>query len=213
LPHLKTGQLELHDKTSTMSLPLFTIRPLGPVDVPLLRNLNALFGEAFADAKTYAVDLPSDDYVKKLLAKEHVIALVATSDEEAVGGLVAYELDKFERIRRELYIYDLAVAAKHRRKGIATALIKRFREIAVRRGAWVIYVQADYEDPPAIALYDKLGSGKRCCTSTSELSKDNDLWLRVRIGYGDADWLKREFGLSFATGIPGRESADAGCRR
>jgi aminoglycoside 3-N-acetyltransferase I len=31
------------------------------------------------------------------------------------------------------------------------------REIAARRGVWVIYVQADYEDDPAIALYEKLG--------------------------------------------------------
>lgn len=51
----------------------------------------------------------------------------------------------------------LAVAAAHRRRGIATALIERLREIAARRGAWVIYVQADYGDDPAIALYEKLG--------------------------------------------------------
>jgi aminoglycoside 3-N-acetyltransferase I len=31
------------------------------------------------------------------------------------------------------------------------------REIASRRGAWVVYVQADYGDDPAIALYTKLG--------------------------------------------------------
>jgi aminoglycoside 3-N-acetyltransferase I len=32
------------------------------------------------------------------------------------------------------------------------------RELAARRGVWVIYVQADYGDAPAIALYDKLGA-------------------------------------------------------
>jgi ribosomal protein S18 acetylase RimI-like enzyme len=67
-------------------------------------------------------------------------------------------LDKFERMRREVYIYDLAVAAEHRRRGIATMLIKRLREIAAERGAWVVYVQADYGDYPAIALYEKLGN-------------------------------------------------------
>ena len=34
---------------------------------------------------------------------------------EAVGGLAAYELDKFEQDRREIYIYDLAVVESHRR--------------------------------------------------------------------------------------------------
>jgi aminoglycoside 3-N-acetyltransferase I len=140
-----------------MSLPSVTLRRLSSADVPLLRELNVLFGEAFADTEIYAVEPPSDAYIEHLLAKEHVIALVALSGEEVVGGLVAYEFDKFERMRRELYIYDLAVAAKQRRQGIATALIMRLREIAARRGAWVIYVQADYEDGPAIALYESLG--------------------------------------------------------
>jgi aminoglycoside 3-N-acetyltransferase I len=47
-----------------------------------------------------------------------------------------------------------------RRQGIATALIKRLREIAAQRSAWVVYVQADYGDEPAIALYNKLGTRK-----------------------------------------------------
>jgi len=48
-------------------------------------------------------------------------------------------------------------AEAHRRCGIASALIERLREIAISRGAWIIYVQADYGDGPAIALYEKLG--------------------------------------------------------
>jgi aminoglycoside 3-N-acetyltransferase I len=134
-----------------------TLRRLSSSDVPLLRKLNALFGEAFGDPNTYGMEPPSDAYVKGLLAKEHVIVLVAISGEDVVGGLAAYELDKFERMRREVYIYDLAVATNYRRQGIATALIERLRDIAARRAAWVIYVQADYVDAPAIALYEKLG--------------------------------------------------------
>ena len=116
-----------------------------------------MFGRAFADSETYGAEPPSDDYLEGLLRKEHVAALAALAGDEVVGGLVAYELDKFERVRREFYIYDLAVAEEHRRQGIATALIGRLREIASQRGAWVIYVQADYGDDPAIALYEKLG--------------------------------------------------------
>jgi aminoglycoside 3-N-acetyltransferase I len=134
-----------------------TLRRLAPADVPLLRKLNAVFGAAFGEPETYAGEPPSDAYLTGLLAKEHVIALVALAGEEVLGGLVAYELDKFERARREIYIYDLAVKAEHRRRGLATALIKRLRAIAARRGAWVIYVQADPGDAPAIGLYEKLG--------------------------------------------------------
>ena len=134
------------------------IRRLTSADVPLLRKLNAVFGQAFAEEATYALDPPTDAYLQGVLAKEHVIAVVAISGEEVLGGLVAYELDKFERARRELYIYDLAVLETYRRQGVATALIEHLREIGASRGAWVIYVQADYGDESAIALYQKLGS-------------------------------------------------------
>lgn len=134
-----------------------SLRRLTSADAALLRALNELFGDAFADSETYRLAPPSDAYLSGLLAREHVIALVALVAGKVVGGLVAYELDKFERARRELYIYDLAVAQSHRRQGIATSLIEHLREIAAKRGAWVVYVQADYGDAAAIALYEKVG--------------------------------------------------------
>lgn len=140
-----------------MHSPPFTLHRLTPGDVSIARKLNVLFGDAFADAETYTAKPPSDAYLEGRLAKEHVVAIVALAGDEVLGGLVAYELDKFERARREIYIYDLAVGMPHRRQGIATALIGHLREIAARRSAWVVYVQADYGDDPAIALYEKLG--------------------------------------------------------
>jgi aminoglycoside 3-N-acetyltransferase I len=103
------------------------------------------------------VNPPSNAYLGDVLAKDHVVALAAFAGSDLIGGLVAYELDKLEQERREFYIYDLAVAADHRRMGIATALIAHLREIAAERGGWVIFVQADYGDDPAISLYEKLG--------------------------------------------------------
>jgi aminoglycoside 3-N-acetyltransferase I len=136
------------------------IRRLSASDVSLLRQLNALFGKAFADPATYGAQPPSSAYLEGLLAKDHIIALVASVSGEVVGGLVAYELDKFERMRREIYIYDLAVSHAHRRRGIASALIRSLQDIALERGAFVIFVQADYGDDAAIALYEKLGARK-----------------------------------------------------
>jgi aminoglycoside 3-N-acetyltransferase I len=75
-----------------------------------------------------------------------------------VGGIAAYELQKFEQERSEIYIYDLAVAAAHRREGIATALIQELKKIGAAREAYVIFVQADIGDIPAIELYTKLGT-------------------------------------------------------
>ena len=135
----------------------YSLRRLGADDLALAGRLNAMFGTAFGEADIYGGDPPSDAYLAEILGKPHVIALVALSDEEVVGGLVAYELDKLERARREVYIYDLAVAEAHRRRGIATALIERCRDIAAQRRAWVIFVQADRADAPAVALYETIG--------------------------------------------------------
>ena len=136
------------------------IRLLTPNDVALLEALLTTFGEAFDDVGTYTENRPSAGYLRRLLGGDSFIALAALKSDEVVGGIAAYELRKFEQERSEIYIYDLAVASAHRREGIATALIEKLKGIATRRGAYVIFVQADtgIEDEPAIALYTKLGA-------------------------------------------------------
>jgi len=135
-----------------------TIKQLGADDLPLARALNAMFGAAFGEPLTYEGRPPADAYLVRLLAKPHVLALVALDGASVVGGLVAYELEKLEQARSEIYIYDLAVSETHRRQGIATALIRALGENAKARGAWVMFVQADPPDAPAIRLYESLGT-------------------------------------------------------
>ena len=108
--------------------------------------------------ETYTSARPRLSYLASLLGGESFIALAALKRGAVVGGLAAYELKKFEQERSEVYIYDLAVAATHRREGIATALIEALKPIAAARGAWFIYVQADPGDGPAVALYSNLGA-------------------------------------------------------
>ncbi len=135
------------------------LRQLKPDDTSLLNDLMAVFGEAFDDPDTYCKSPPNATYLRALLAGESFMALVALKDESVVGGLVAYQLKKFEPQRSEIYIYDLAVLPLHRREGTAKKMIEALKGIAIERKAWVIYVQADtgIEDQAAIALYSKLG--------------------------------------------------------
>lgn len=117
----------------------------------------AMFGEAFDDRATYTQAQPDDAYLKQLLSSGSFIAVAASSEAKVVGGLAAYVLPKFERARTEVYIYDLAVDAAHRRRGIATAMIEELKRVSRAIGAYVIYVQADHGDDAAISLYTKLG--------------------------------------------------------
>lgn len=134
------------------------IATLEPGQAALLEELLSVYAEAFEDPGSYSSARPPLDYLERLLGRTTFIAVIASEAGRVVGGLVAYVLDKFEQERAEIYIYDLAVLISHRRRGIATALIRHLQGLASARGAYVIFVQADLDDTPAIALYNKLGA-------------------------------------------------------
>ena len=130
-------------------------------DLSLMREMLALFGRVFDEADTYAGHPPDDVYLRTLLARDTFLAIVAIAGDRTVGGLAGYVLPKFEQARAEFYIYDLAVDEPYRRRGAATAMIRKLKHVAAARGIRVIFVQADLEDAPAIALYTKLGTPER----------------------------------------------------
>lgn len=139
-----------------MNSPLST-RALTASDAPALRNMLGLFSDSFEDPESYLKQQPTDEYLTKLLASDTFIAIATFAQGQVVGGLAGYVLHKFEQERSEFYIYDLAVAEHFRRRGIATDLIETIKVTAQQRGVYVIFVQADYGDDPAVALYTKLG--------------------------------------------------------
>ena len=158
-----------------MSVPApFSIRRISSEDLALMDALMTVFGEAFDDVGTYTAARPRRSYHSRLLNSEYFIALAALKNGAVVGGLAAYELRKFEQERSEIYIYDLAVLAEHRREGVATALIEELRSLAAARGAYVIFVQADLGDAPAIDLYSKLGVREDVLHFDIAVSKDEE---------------------------------------
>ena len=93
------------------------------------------------------------DYRVEVLASERVDEMRAML---AMFGEAFGDADSYARAQPDDAY--LAVAAAHRRRGIATAMIEGIKRVARAKGAYVIYVQADYGDDAAIALYSKLGS-------------------------------------------------------
>lgn len=137
----------------------YAFTQLSANDATRMRLLNALFAQVFDDAYSYGRAPPEDAYLCRVLGQPHVIVLVAEDEiGDIAGGLVAYELPKLERERSEIYLYDLAVSEAHRRRGVALGLIDGLRAKAAERGAWVMFVQADYGDDAAISLYQRLGA-------------------------------------------------------
>lgn len=137
--------------------PSFTTCVLGASDSQRLRSVLEVFAGAFDDHDAYLSKPPSDAYLSRLLSSDTFTAIAAVLEDQVVGGLAGYTLHKFEQERSEFYIYDLAVKEGYRRQGVATALITELQNLAAKRGIDVIFVQADYGDDPAVALYTKLG--------------------------------------------------------
>jgi aminoglycoside 3-N-acetyltransferase I len=134
-------------------------------DSDTLRGLLGVFRNAFGEPESEREFEPDDGYISTLLGDPTCVVLVARNERnEVVGGLVAYELRKFEQRRSELYLYDLAIDESYRRQGIATELIERLGLVGAAAGAYVIFVQADTVDAPAVALYTKL-----CCSVEADV--------------------------------------------
>lgn len=134
-------------------------RRLGVDDVDSLRALMSVFAVAFEEPETYLAAPQTDAGVEALLARDTFVAVVAEAGSEVIGGLTAYVLPKPERAHSEIYIYDLAVSARYRRRGVATALIAELQAIAHEVGAWIVYIQAELDEPAPNALYGALGQG------------------------------------------------------
>lgn len=132
------------------------VRRLQPGELARFRAALSVFERVFEDPDHYGTQ-PDDAYIEARLRDPLFSMLVSVEDGAVIGALAGYELVKFEKPRSEFYVYDLAVEAHARRRGVATALIEAFRARAAERGGWLVFVQADLGDDPAIALYTKLG--------------------------------------------------------
>ena len=143
-------------------------RRLGPKDSNQARNLIALFDRVFEEPTRPMLSEP--DLLLRL-GNEHVWVMVAMDQGEILGGLVGYELPKFETQRSELYLYDLAVESAHQGQGIGRGLLDALIAQVKTTDIWAVFVQADLGDEVPNALYQSYGYKQ-------EKVHHYDLWQR-----------------------------------
>jgi aminoglycoside 3-N-acetyltransferase I len=136
----------------------YAIRRLQASDLGDLKRLLALFSRVFENKSPELTHIPDDAYLASLLEKPDVCICVATDAHEVIGGLTAYVLALPTTKEREMYIYDLAVDERHRRKGIARSLVNELKVQAKRSDVSVIFVEAEAPDAGAIRFYRSLGA-------------------------------------------------------
>jgi aminoglycoside 3-N-acetyltransferase I len=119
-----------------------TIRLLAPGDEDVVRKL-----------ATY--DGPGDP--EGLLADPRTLMLVAFDGERPVGFVLGHELPRRHGERAKLFVYEVDVADTHRRRGIASTLLSKVRELARERGIRAGFVLTEPDNNPANALYRSAG--------------------------------------------------------
>ena len=132
---------------------MFSLQELGSVDLIVARELF----EMWRCEEGFCKPAPSDESLRRLLARDDVHVVAALCHGAVIGGLTAYELEMLTEDATELFIYDVAVEKTHHRQGVGRALIEWARELCISRGLSALYVPALSNDERAVAFYHACG--------------------------------------------------------
>ncbi len=138
-----------------------TIRRLVPGDERLARETFRTMAAVFDEEEGASSDSDGgslrDEDLAALLRRDEFWALVAIEGDEVVGGVTAHALPMTRHRGNELFLYDLAVRADTRRRGIGRALVSELLLLARRAGIGTAFVPADEEDSHALEFYRAIG--------------------------------------------------------
>jgi len=99
----------------------------------------------------------SGAYLDRLLARQDFWGFAATDRDTVVGGLTAHVLMMTAYEGAEVFLYDIAVAPTHQRRGVGRQLVAALRDEARSVAVETVFVAADADDAEAVAFYSALG--------------------------------------------------------
>lgn len=122
--------------------------------VELVKLLNTVFEETN--------DIGSSKQLNRLLGKSDFHAIAVIENKQIIGGLTAYELERYYTDKSELYIYDIAIKKERQKQGIGKALIEFVKDHSTKNDLEAIFVQAHSDDEPAVRFYEAtIGKGEK----------------------------------------------------
>jgi aminoglycoside 3-N-acetyltransferase I len=136
------------------------ISRLTPGDEARAHELFAMMASVFESEAPVA----SDEYVRRLLARDDFWAVTAIDADEVIGGITAYVLPMTRAQTNELFIYDVAVRVDKQRMGVGRALIGEIHKLAAASGIDVSFVAAENEDAHAVEFYRAVGGAESAVT-------------------------------------------------
>lgn len=127
------------------------IRVLSADDVHVLRRVApGVFDYEIDEAAT-----------REFLADERHHIVVAVDDGVVVGFLSCVHYIHPDKPRPELWLNEVAVAPTHRRRGIASALLREAFALGRRLGCGEAWVLTEPDNVPALGLYTSAGGERK----------------------------------------------------
>lgn len=89
----------------------------------------------------------------KFLAHPDNALFLAFIDDHIVGFLTGYRLQRLDKRKAEILLYEVAVAPHFRNKGVGKALLQHVKDWAKESDAHEVWVLTNRSNTPAVALY------------------------------------------------------------
>ncbi|HEV3153824.1 MAG TPA: GNAT family N-acetyltransferase [Candidatus Baltobacteraceae bacterium] len=124
------------------------IEPLSPDTATELERLSACFDAAIRP-----------DAVERFFSSGTHHMLLAYEHGKPIGFISGVETTHPDK-GTEMFVYELAVDERFRRRGCGSALVLALARLARERGCYAMWVLADQDNAAAIATYERAG-GRR----------------------------------------------------
>jgi aminoglycoside 3-N-acetyltransferase I len=96
-------------------------------------------------------------YMRAFLADDRHYVIVADVEAEPAAYLFAYRLSRFDGRPPVMFIYEVAVAERYRRRGIGRALLQEITRLATTVSCSKMFVATNRGNEAAMALYRAAG--------------------------------------------------------
>jgi ribosomal protein S18 acetylase RimI-like enzyme len=128
-----------------------------PVARTKITQLGATDGAAVIGAADLFDEPPNPAAVTDYLRDERNVFLLASEGARAVGFLRGTGLVQLKNERKQMFLYEIAVAEEFRRRGIGRQLIERLLEYCRLRGFEEVFVFTDPGNEAAVQMYRSTG--------------------------------------------------------
>lgn len=100
---------------------------------------------------------PAEEWTARFLASDGHHLLVALAEDVPVGFVSGVETTHPDK-GTEMFLYELAVAPEHRRRGVGRALVEALAGLARERGCYGMWVATEADNAAALATYASAGA-------------------------------------------------------